>query len=117
MIAGVPVKDTIKAVDGDANVIGTPDRKTLWAVHTPQVFSTELLRRAHDDVKDDVTDDASMVEQIGGTVRMFMDSHANIKVTTPEDLAIAEVLIAEGSWRERVAGAFSSGCGGMEIER
>ena len=108
-IAGVPVKDTIKAVDGDANVTGTPDRKTLWAVHTPQVFSTELLRRAHDDVKDDVTDDASMVEQIGGAVRVFIDSHANIKVTTPEDLAIAEALMAEGSLRERAAGAVSAG--------
>jgi 2-C-methyl-D-erythritol 4-phosphate cytidylyltransferase len=94
-IAGVPVKDTIKAVDGDANVTGTPDRKTLWAVHTPQVFSSQLLLRAHDEVKDDVTDDASMIEQIGGTVRVFMDSRANIKVTTPEDLLMAEALMAD----------------------
>ncbi len=115
-IAGVPVKDTIKAVDGDANVTGTPDRKTLWAVHTPQVFSTELLRRAHDDVKDDVTDDASMVEQIGGTVRVFMDSHANIKVTTPEDLAVAEVLIAGGATHDGAYGV-SSGGRRMEIEK
>jgi 2-C-methyl-D-erythritol 4-phosphate cytidylyltransferase len=110
-IAGVPVKDTIKAVDGDANVTGTPDRKTLWAIHTPQVFSTQLLRHAHQEVKDDVTDDASMVEQIGGTVRVFMDSHANIKVTTSGDLAIAEVLIAGGATRDGAYGVSSGGRG------
>ena len=115
-IAGVPVRDTIKAVDGDANVTGTLDRKTLWAVHTPQVFSTELLRRAHDDVKYDVTDDASMVEQIGGAVRVFMDSYTNLKITTPEDLAIAEVLIAGGATSDGVDGV-SSGGRRIEIEK
>ena len=93
-IAAVPVKDTIKVIDGDRTVTETPDRSTLWAVHTPQVFDTELLQRAHDRIAHDVTDDASMVELVGGNVRVFMDSYANIKVTTLEDLAIAEALLA-----------------------
>jgi 2-C-methyl-D-erythritol 4-phosphate cytidylyltransferase len=96
-IAAVPVKDTIKVIDPDRTVTETPDRSTLWAVHTPQVFATQLLRRAHDRIAHDVTDDASMVELVGGSVRVFMDSYANIKVTTPEDLAIAEALIASRS--------------------
>lgn len=99
-IAGVPVKDTVKIVDADLNVTATPDRSAVWAVHTPQVFSTELLKRAHDTISDDVTDDASMVERLGAGVRVFFGSYANIKVTTAEDLAIAEALIASGSVSE-----------------
>jgi 2-C-methyl-D-erythritol 4-phosphate cytidylyltransferase len=104
-IAAVPVKDTIKVVDGDRTVTETPDRSTLWAVHTPQVFSTELLRRAHRHIAHDVTDDASMVELVGGRVRVFMDSYANIKVTTPEDLAIAEALMASRPHNSGTSGA------------
>ena len=112
-IAAVPVTDTVKAVDGDLIVTATPARSALWAVHTPQVFSTELLRRAHDRIDHDVTDDASMVEQIGGSVRVFMDSYANIKITTPEDLAHAEVLIMSGALRVGTSGVPpASGMGG-----
>ncbi len=96
-IAAVPVKDTIKVIDDDSTVASTPDRSTLWVVHTPQVFATELLVRAHGRIAHDVTDDASMVELVGGSVRVFMDSYANIKVTTPEDLVIAEALMASRS--------------------
>jgi 2-C-methyl-D-erythritol 4-phosphate cytidylyltransferase len=104
-IAAVPVKDTIKVIDGDHTVTDTPDRSTLWVVHTPQVFATQLLRRAHDSIAHDVTDDASMVELVGGSVRVFMDSYANIKVTTPEDLAIAETLMASRPHNSGSSGA------------
>ncbi|MBM3944622.1 MAG: 2-C-methyl-D-erythritol 4-phosphate cytidylyltransferase, partial [SAR202 cluster bacterium] len=93
-IAAVPVKDTIKVVDSRNTVVTTPSRDTLWAVQTPQVFRTRLLIEAHDAVRDDVTDDASMVERNGGVVKVFMGSYDNIKVTTPEDLAIAEAFLS-----------------------
>ena len=91
--AAVPVKDTIKVVEDDGTVKSTPPRDRLWAVQTPQVFARDLLRDAHSRVKADVTDDASMVEMIGGKVKVFQGSHENIKVTTPEDLTLAESLL------------------------
>lgn len=93
-VAAVPVKDTIKAAGNDRTVSETIDRERLWAAQTPQVFRTELLRGAHRSVKADVTDDAAMVEACGGTVSLFMGSYENIKVTTPEDIAIAEAILA-----------------------
>ena len=92
-IAAVPVKDTIKVVSGET-VVETPDRGGLWAVQTPQVFKRELLERAHDEILDDVTDDAAMMERLGISVRVFSGDYANIKVTTPEDLLVAEALLA-----------------------
>jgi 2-C-methyl-D-erythritol 4-phosphate cytidylyltransferase len=62
-------------------------------VQTPQVFSRQLLERAHREVTVDVTDDAAMVERLGGDVRVFMGSYRNIKVTTPEDLLVAASLL------------------------
>ena len=96
-VAAVPVKDTVKVVDVDMTVVQTPDRARLWLVQTPQVFSRDLLVRAHSEVAQDVTDDASMVEQVGGSVRIFQGSYANVKVTTPEDLEIAEHLLSRGT--------------------
>lgn len=97
-IAAVPVSDTIKRADHDRTVTETLDRDGLWAVQTPQVFRTELLRQAHDAVSEDATDDASMVERVGASVRIFMGSPDNIKVTAPEDLALAEaILLARAS--------------------
>ena len=92
-IAAVPAKDTIKIVDAQHRVIATPDRSTLWQVQTPQVFHYAILRAAYAHVGSDVTDDASLVEQAGHPVTVFMGSYRNIKVTTPEDLAIAEALL------------------------
>lgn len=92
-IAAVPVKDTIKVVSEDNNVVDTPARDRLWAVQTPQIFRRTLLTRAHEEVREDVTDDARMVERIGGTVKVFMGSYENIKVTTPGDLAIVEAFL------------------------
>ena len=90
--AAVPVKDTIKIATPEMTVASTPDRDTLWAAQTPQSFSRELLTEAHSQIRHDVTDDAAMVEALGKTVKLFMGSHENIKVTTPEDIPVAEAL-------------------------
>ena len=92
-VAGVPVRDTIKAAGPDLLVDQTFVRDGLWAVQTPQVFRTDLLLQAHRDISEDVTDDASMVERAGRPVRIFMGSHENIKVTTPEDMALAGAIL------------------------
>jgi 2-C-methyl-D-erythritol 4-phosphate cytidylyltransferase len=101
-VAGVPSKDTIKSVDEDMNVIETLPREKLWIIQTPQIFSREVLLNAHEQINDDVTDDASMVERIFVKTRIFMGSCENIKITTPEDLFIAEAIIRA---RTPIAGA------------
>jgi 2-C-methyl-D-erythritol 4-phosphate cytidylyltransferase len=92
-VAAVPVKDTIKSAGPDMTVTETVDRRGLWAVQTPQVFQTELLYRAHQQVSEDVTDDASMVEHLGRPVKIFMGAYENIKVTTPGDVVIVEAFL------------------------
>ena len=94
-IAAVPAKDTIKVVDATRQVTSTPDRSGLWQVQTPQVFRRDLLERAHREVREDVTDDAAMVEKLGLSVRVFMGSYANVKVTTLEDLVVVGALLAK----------------------
>ncbi len=93
-VAAVPVKDTIKVAGPDRNVTETPDRSKLWAVQTPQVFRTDLIYEAHRLVTHDVTDDASMVEAIGGRTAIFDGHPENIKVTTPDDLLLADLIAA-----------------------
>ena len=95
-VAGVPVSDTIKSVDGDRLVTETLRRDGLWAVQTPQVFRRRLLAEAHRSLAGDFTDDASMVERMGVGVRVFQGMVRNIKVTTPDDLRIAETLLKTG---------------------
>ena len=92
-IAGVPVKDTIKVVDGDGTVTDTPPRETLWAAQTPQIFGYDLLCRAHAQFQGDATDDAMMVEALGCKVGVFPGSYENLKVTTPEDLMVMEAVL------------------------
>jgi 2-C-methyl-D-erythritol 4-phosphate cytidylyltransferase len=92
-MAAVPIRDTIKAVDADGFVLKTVDREGLWVAQTPQVFRYDLLAEAHRRITDDVTDDASMVERIGGKVKLFMGSYDNLKVTAPEDLRLVEALL------------------------
>ncbi len=92
-VAAVPVKDTIKLVSQDSFVQETPDRQALWSVQTPQVFRFDLLVQAHQQAQGEVSDDATLVEQLGQRVRVYMGSYDNIKVTTPEDLALAEILL------------------------
>ena len=91
-VAAVPVTDTIKLAGDDRIVHQTPPRQNLWAVQTPQVFRTDIITEAYSRANSDVTDDASLVEQLGYRVKLYMGSYDNIKVTTPDDLALAEVL-------------------------
>jgi len=91
-VAAVPVKDTIKVTGDDRIVQQTPPRQNLWAVQTPQVFRTDIITEAYSRANSDVTDDASLVEQLGYKVKLYMGSYDNIKVTTPDDLALAKIL-------------------------
>ncbi|MFC2033268.1 2-C-methyl-D-erythritol 4-phosphate cytidylyltransferase [Chloroflexota bacterium] len=92
-IAAVPVKDTIKVAGEDRVVRQTLPRQNLWAIQTPQVFRVDIIKEAYQRANDDVTDDASLVEKAGGRVTLYMGSYDNIKVTTPEDLILAEALL------------------------
>ena len=91
-IAAVPVKDTVKIV-GEANVIErTPPRNNLWCAQTPQIFRFETLANAYEAVGTaDVTDDAELLERVGVPVGVFEGSYTNLKITTPDDLALARV--------------------------
>ena len=91
-VAAVPVTDTIKLAGDDRIVHQTPPRQNLWAVQTPQVFRIDIITEAYRRAKSEVTDDASLVEQVGYKVKLYIGSYDNIKVTTPDDLALAEVL-------------------------
>jgi 2-C-methyl-D-erythritol 4-phosphate cytidylyltransferase len=95
-IAAARVTDTVKEAAGDGRVTRTLDRSALWAIQTPQVFRADVLRRALDVDEAALaaaTDDASLVEAAGGTVRVVEASPENFKVTTPADLARAELLL------------------------
>ena len=96
-IAAVPVKDTIKMADDDMTVLETVPRNSLWSVQTPQIFDADLLRTAHRSIHTDVTDDASMLEMLGHQVKLFMGSYENLKITTPEDIVIAEAILRSRS--------------------
>ena len=91
-VAAVPVADTIKMAGDDRIVYQTPPRQNLWAVQTPQVFGIKIITEAYSRANGDVTDDASLVERLGCGVKIYMGSYDNIKITTPDDLALAEVL-------------------------
>ncbi|HWR45319.1 2-C-methyl-D-erythritol 4-phosphate cytidylyltransferase [Sporomusa sp.] len=110
-IVAVPVKDTIKSVDTTGWVTGTPDRRTLWAVQTPQAFDAKLLKAAYAQAAQDGylgTDDAALVERLGTKVKIVQGDYQNIKITTPEDLTFAETLLAN---RQEAIGMIRSGIG------
>lgn len=105
-VAGMPVKDTIKKVDNAQNVIETPERKTLWQVQTPQSFEKEMIKEAYLNVlemakdpsnnklKQKITDDAMILETYNGKkIKLIEGSYKNIKITTPEDIEIAELFL------------------------
>lgn len=97
-IAAVPVKDTIKVVNAQMEVVDTPVRSSLQAVQTPQIFEIKLLKEAYaflDSHPATVTDDASVVELLGKKVAVAQGRYENIKVTTPEDLIFAENLLKQ----------------------
>jgi len=100
VIAAAPVSDTVKEVGEDGRTVQrTLDRSRLWAVQTPQVFRRATLERALSEVSEEVlaraTDDAWLVEYIGGTVQVLDAGPRNIKVTTPTDLRLAELILAD----------------------
>ena len=98
LIAAVTVKDTIKVVDTDLRVTGTPDRAYLWAAQTPQGFQVDLLKACHEKGLQhqwEVTDDAALFEKCGLQVKIVPGEETNLKVTTPVDLAIAQFVLSD----------------------
>ena len=91
-IAAVPVKDTIKLAGDGGLITETPQRDKLWTAQTPQIFHFDIITKACQSVTNEVTDDAAAVEQLGYKVKLYMGDLNNIKVTTPEDLALAEII-------------------------
>jgi 2-C-methyl-D-erythritol 4-phosphate cytidylyltransferase len=92
-VAGCPAVDTMKEVEEGRRIVATPDRRRLWHAHTPQVFPAGPLRRAYQGDLAGATDDASLMERCGLTVRMVDGGPANLKVTRPEDLVVAEAVL------------------------
>lgn len=103
-VAGVRVKDTIKIADGEGKISATPNRNFMWAVQTPQVFAYPLIKEAYtlllsreEEILASgvaVTDDAMVVETLTGRpVKLVEGSYKNIKITTPEDIQIAEIFL------------------------
>jgi 2-C-methyl-D-erythritol 4-phosphate cytidylyltransferase len=98
LIAAVPVKDTIKVVDEHGIIQSTPDRQQLWAAQTPQGFNVKLLKQCHaQGLRQgwEVTDDAALFERCGIEVRIVPGEETNLKVTTPQDLAMAEFILSQ----------------------
>lgn len=96
IVVGVPVKDTIKVIDNDKNIVDTPNRSVLWAVQTPQTFDYNILIHAYKDAFKNGfygTDDAMLVERIGYKVKMLEGSYNNIKITTQEDLNVGSQIL------------------------
>jgi 2-C-methyl-D-erythritol 4-phosphate cytidylyltransferase len=96
VIAAAPMSDTVKEAGDDHRIVRTLDRTRLWAVQTPQVFRRAALERAlaaGDEALAGATDDASLVEAAGGVVRVVPAPRGNLKVTTPDDLLVADLLL------------------------
>ncbi|MEG6523924.1 2-C-methyl-D-erythritol 4-phosphate cytidylyltransferase [Desulfotomaculum sp. 1211_IL3151] len=92
----VPVKDTVKMINDQGYVVTTPDREKLWAVQTPQVFRYDLIWEAHQAARAKgfyATDDCALVEALGKQVKLVQGSYENIKITTPEDMVLAEAFL------------------------
>ena len=97
-IPGFPVKETLKEAALDGTVISTVDRERFWTVQTPQAFYFDTIKKAYDAVYTKgfyATDDAALVERLGGRVKIVTGSPLNIKVTTPEDMEMVEYLLAK----------------------
>jgi 2-C-methyl-D-erythritol 4-phosphate cytidylyltransferase len=95
-VAGWPATDTLNEVDASGRIVATPDRDRIWHAQTPQGFPASVLRGALEDaeLRARATDDASLVEAAGTPVRMVEGSADNLKVTRPQDLPVAEVLLS-----------------------
>ncbi len=93
-VLGVPVKDTIKTVDGGL-IVDTPDRKRLFAIQTPQIFRRDVYVKGINFAAEhelEFTDDCQLAEAVGIKVNLTVSDYSNIKITTPEDLAVAKIL-------------------------
>ena len=100
-VLGVPVKDTIKTVT-DGMVSGTPDRSTLYITQTPQIFRRDAYLEGIKNAEAnglDFTDDCQLVEAVGARVRMVPSDYTNIKITTPEDMSLAETIMSNGGYQ------------------
>ena len=101
VITGLPVKETVKEIDGQGRVLRSVDRSRLWLIQTPQIFRWEDINLAHQEaVKhgwEEATDDAFLIEKMGIPVKIIEGEGNNIKVTTPQDLDIARFLISKKS--------------------
>jgi len=99
VVAGLPVHDTVKVVGSGGLIQGTPDRRSLWEIQTPQVFRRELIVAAHEAAEKsgvEATDDAMVVERFGKPVYVLDGERTNFKITLPEDVWLAEMLIRDG---------------------
>ena len=95
-ILGIPAFDTVKHVNAKNEIIQTQQRDTLWLAQTPQAFQLQLIKKAHEIAKQEGfmgTDDASLVERLGGVVKIIPGSRSNIKITSQEDLKVARALL------------------------
>jgi 2-C-methyl-D-erythritol 4-phosphate cytidylyltransferase len=102
VVVGVPTKDTLKLVKGE-KVIETLNRQGVWQIQSPQVFFVDLLIKAYQEAHKEGfygTDDAVLMERMGYKIRIIMGSYENIKITTPEDVVVAEAILAR---REKVS--------------
>lgn len=98
-ILAVPAVDTLKQVSPDGEIEATLDRRSIWLAQTPQAFRTRLIRRAHERARREgvvATDDAQLVERLGAPVHVVAGSRTNLKITTAEDLLLAEALLQAG---------------------
>jgi 2-C-methyl-D-erythritol 4-phosphate cytidylyltransferase len=96
VVMAMPVKETVKMVQRDGTVLKTLDRDSLWQIQTPQTFQVNVIKEAHYRAMEDGfigTDDASLVERLGVKVRILPGSYTNIKITTPEDLMLAHLIL------------------------
>ncbi|NLM44499.1 MAG: 2-C-methyl-D-erythritol 4-phosphate cytidylyltransferase [Clostridiales bacterium] len=99
VVVAMPVKDTIKITDENGLITKTPDRSRLWLAQTPQVFVKEIIVQAYEFCRTNkikATDDSMLVEQLGFKVKIIEGSYDNIKITTPEDLAFAKLILESG---------------------
>jgi 2-C-methyl-D-erythritol 4-phosphate cytidylyltransferase len=95
VVAGCPAVDTLKRVDANATVVATPDRASFWQAHTPQAFPAEVLRAAYAGAGAEGTDDSVLVERAAPHLRVKMvdAGPTNLKITRPDDLAVAEAVL------------------------
>jgi 2-C-methyl-D-erythritol 4-phosphate cytidylyltransferase len=96
VVLAMPVKDTVKVSNPDGTVLKTLDRESLWQIQTPQTFQVDVIKEAYYRAAEDGfvgTDDASLVEHLGVKVHILPGSHMNIKITTPEDLFLANLFL------------------------